>query len=189
PFCYAEIGVANRVRVLRDCRADRLAEFASVDWERALAWLTQTTGRELAAEQRAAVLVALSQRVSVLTGGPGTGKSTSVRSVVELARAKRKRVLLLAPTGRAAKRLSELAGHPAYTIHRHLRLRPGAQAAFNETQPLEADLVLVGDTDQLPSVGPGSVLADLIRSEAVPVIRLERIFRQAQASEIVQNAH
>src|SRR5581483_6574701 len=85
PFCYAEIGVANRVRVLRDCRADRLAEFASVDWERALAWLTQTTGRELAAEQRAAVLVALSQRVSVLTGGPGTGKSTSVRSVVELA--------------------------------------------------------------------------------------------------------
>ncbi len=216
PFRYAEIGVANRVRTLRDTRADRLAEFQTVDWDRAMTWLQETTGLELALEQRAAVVTALTQKVSVLTGGPGTGKSTTVRSVVELARAKKKRVLLLAPTGRAAKRLSELAHVAAQTIHRHLKLRPGAQAAFHESEPLESDLVvvdetsmldlslantlfkavapgthllLVGDTDQLPSVGPGSVLADLIRSEAVAVIRLERIFRQAQESQIVRNAH
>jgi len=216
PFRHAEVGVAHRVRLLRDARLDRLAEFATVDWDRALDWLRGETGLELAPEQRAAVVTALTQKVSILTGGPGTGKSTTVRSVVELARAKRKRVLLLAPTGRAAKRLAELAHAPAHTIHRFLKLRPGAQAAFNETQPLEADLVvidetsmldlilantlfkaiapgthvlLVGDTDQLPSVGPGSVLADLIKSEAVPVIRLERIFRQAESSQIVQNAH
>src|SRR6185295_5882947 len=95
PFRYAEVGVANRVCALRDSRQDRLSEFADVDWERALAWLRETTGLDLATEQRAAVVTALTQKLVVLTGGPGTGKSTTVRSIVELALARKKRVLLL----------------------------------------------------------------------------------------------
>ncbi|MDI3341462.1 MAG: AAA family ATPase [Sphaerobacter sp.] len=188
-----------------------------MDWDRAFAWLHTTLGMPpLAAQQAKAVRTALTERVTVLTGGPGTGKSTTLRAVVTLARAKRRRVILTAPTGRAAKRMAELTGREAKTIHRLLKLQPGGDAFFNEDNPLPADLVvvdeasmlditlcntllkaiepgthllLVGDVDQLPSVGPGNVLRDVIESGAVPVVRLTHVFRQAEQSAIVRNAH
>ena len=190
--------------------------FSDVDWDKALAWLRERTGAELAPEQEEAVRLALTARVAVLTGGPGCGKSFTVRSVVELARAKRAKVVLAAPTGRAAKRLAELTGHEAATVHRLLELRPGGDAAFDRDRPLDADLVvvdeasmldlmlanklvkaippgahllLVGDVDQLPSVGAGEVLRDLLAAGTMPAVRLTRIFRQAQQSGVVVNAH
>src|SRR6266511_3020623 len=199
-----------------DTIAERLAAFQTVDWTVALDWLGRTTGATLAPEQAAAVRLALTERVAVLTGGPGCGKSYTVRAIVTLARAKRAKVILAAPTGRAAKRLSELAGLEAATLHRLLQLRPGGEAAFDRDHPLDADLVvvdevsmldvllanklvkavapgahllLVGDVDQLPSVGPGEVLRDLLGSGAIPSVRLTRIFRQAQHSGVVTNAH
>jgi exodeoxyribonuclease V alpha subunit len=162
------------------------------------------------------VRLALTEQVAVLTGGPGCGKSYTVRAVVALARAKRAKILLAAPTGRAAKRLSELAGLEAATLHRLLQLRPGGDAAFDRDHPLDADLVvvdeasmldvllanklvkavppgahllLVGDVDQLPSVGAGEVLRDLLAAERLPRVRLTHVFRQAQQSGVVINAH
>ena len=160
--------------------------------------------------------MALTERVAVLTGGPGCGKSYTVRAIVALARAKRAKVVLAAPTGRAAKRLSELAGLEAATLHRLLQLRPGGDAAFDRDHPLDADLVVVdeasmldvllanklikaippgahllfvGDVDQLPSVGAGEVLRDLLAAERLPRVRLTHVFRQAQQSGVVTNAH
>lgn len=213
----AEIAVARRLVRLHGAHGDRLALFQSLDWEAAFGWLTGTRGIPPLSERQArAVETALTERVAVLTGGPGTGKSTTVRSIVTLAVAKRARVILTAPTGRAAKRMAEITGREAKTIHRLLKLQPGGTAAFNEENPLEADLVvvdeasmldialvnallkaipqgahllLVGDIDQLPSVGPGNVLRDIIDSEVVPVVRLEAIFRQAEESAIIRNAH
>ncbi|MCX2970966.1 MULTISPECIES: SF1B family DNA helicase RecD2 [Streptomyces] len=217
PFHRAETALAAQVRRLLHAREDRLAAFADVDWERALGWLARRTGADLAAEQRDAVRLALTRKVAVLTGGPGCGKSFTVRSVVELARAKGAKVLLAAPTGRAAKRLAELTGAPAATVHRLLELRPGGDAAYDRDRPLDADLLvvdeasmldlllanklvkavppgahllLVGDVDQLPSVGAGEVLRDLLAEGGpVPAVRLTRIFRQAQESGVVTNAH
>jgi exodeoxyribonuclease V alpha subunit len=221
PFHRAELSLAGQVRRLLRSepggREDRLAAFQGVDWERALAWLARRTGAELAPEQRDAVRLALTERVAVLTGGPGCGKSFTVRSVVELARAKGAKVVLAAPTGRAAKRLSELTGAEASTVHRLLELKPGGDAAYDRDRPLDADLVvvdeasmldlllanklvkavppgahllLVGDVDQLPSVGAGEVLRDLLAEGGpVPAVRLTRIFRQAQQSGVVTNAH
>ncbi len=220
PFHRAELSLAGQLRrLLRggDEAADRLAAFRDVDWDRALAWLAERTGAELAPEQRDAVRLALTERVAVLTGGPGCGKSFTVRSVVELARAKRARVVLAAPTGRAAKRLAELTGAEASTVHRLLELKPGGDAAYDRDRPLEADLVvvdeasmldlllanklvkavppgahllLVGDVDQLPSVGAGEVLRDVLAPGGpVPAVRLTQIFRQAQQSGVVTNAH
>ncbi len=217
PLGGSEIASARRLTRLIEADIDRLDVFQTVDWDVAFEWLKQARGTPpLEARQAEAVTTALTRRVTVLTGGPGTGKSTTVRSVVTLARAKRARVILAAPTGRAAKRLSELTEHSAKTIHRLLKLQPGGAAAFDETTPLDADLVvvdetsmldvylfntlvkaippgchllLVGDADQLPSVGPGNVLHDLIASEVVPVVRLEAVFRQAEQSAIVRNAH
>ena len=215
-FHRAEVSLAAGLRRLLDAPAGRLGSFRRVDWEVALRWLNRWTGATLAPEQAAAVRLALTERVAVLTGGPGCGKSFTVRSVVALARAKRAKVVLAAPTGRAAKRLSELAGLEAATLHRLLQLRPGGDAAFDRDHPLDADLVvvdevsmldvllanklvkavapgahllLVGDVDQLPSVGPGEVLRDLLGSGAIPSVRLTRIFRQAQHSGVVTNAH
>jgi exodeoxyribonuclease V alpha subunit len=216
PFHSAERALASALLRLHAARADRLAAFTSVDWDRALAWLRGRTGASLAAEQEAAVRLALTSRVAVLTGGPGCGKSFTVRSVVALARARGARVVLAAPTGRAAKRLAELTGHEAATIHRLLQLRPGGEPSFDASSPLDADLVvvdetsmvdvilanklvkavppgahllLVGDVDQLPSVGAGEVLRDLLGAGTLPVVRLTKIFRQAQESGIVANAH
>ncbi|WP_344259449.1 SF1B family DNA helicase RecD2 [Streptomyces sodiiphilus] len=217
PFHRAEQSLAGQLRRLLGAAEDRLAAFREVDWGRALSWLAGRTGAELAPEQEQAVRLALTERVAVLTGGPGCGKSFTVRSVVELARAKGATVVLAAPTGRAAKRLAELTGAEASTVHRLLELKPGGDAAYDRDRPLDADLVvvdeasmldlllanklvkavapgahllLVGDVDQLPSVGAGEVLRDLLAEGGpVPAVRLTRIFRQAQQSGVVTNAH
>ena len=216
PFFHAERSLAAALRRLLSPGADRLASFQSADWEKAFGWLRGRTGADLAPEQADAVKLALTGKVAVLTGGPGCGKSFTVRSVVELAHARNAKVVLAAPTGRAAKRLTELTGHDAATIHRLLQLRPGGEPAYDADNPLDADLIvvdetsmvdvilanklvkavppgahllLVGDVDQLPSVGAGEVLRDLIAAGTLPVVRLTKIFRQAQQSGIVINAH
>ncbi|MFD9939211.1 ATP-dependent RecD-like DNA helicase [Nonomuraea sp. NPDC059023] len=166
-------------------------------------------------DQRAAVTMALTSTLSILTGGPGCGKSHTIKALAATVRAMGGAVTLCAPTGKAAKRLSELAGLPAMTIHRVLAHEPDPDALFDET-PVRADLVvvdevsmldlglatrlaaalpsgthllLVGDSDQLPSVGPGSVLADLLAVEGIPRVRLTRVFRQAEGSAIIKAAH
>ncbi|MFF5722745.1 ATP-dependent RecD-like DNA helicase [[Kitasatospora] papulosa] len=217
PFHRAEISLAAQVQRLLRTPEDRMPGFQDVDWDKALGWLAGRTGATLAPEQEAAVRLALSRKVAVLTGGPGCGKSFTVRSVVELARARNAKVVLAAPTGRAAKRLSELTGAEASTVHRLLELKPGGDAAYDRERPLDADLVvvdeasmldlllanklvkavapgahllLVGDVDQLPSVGAGEVLRDLLAEGGpVPAVRLTTIFRQAQKSGVVTNAH
>ncbi|MFD7501098.1 ATP-dependent RecD-like DNA helicase [Streptomyces sp. NPDC059850] len=217
PFHRAEISLAGQVRRLLRTDEDRMPAFQGVDWDAALGWLAQRTGADLAPEQSQAVRLALTEKVAVLTGGPGCGKSFTVRSVVELARAKKAKVVLAAPTGRAAKRLAELTGAEASTVHRLLELKPGGDAAYDKDRPLDADLVVVdeasmldlllanklvkavppgahllfvGDVDQLPSVGAGEVLRDLLADGSpVPAVRLTRIFRQAQQSGVVTNAH
>ncbi|HEY0497381.1 MAG TPA: ATP-dependent RecD-like DNA helicase, partial [Kutzneria sp.] len=216
PFHRAEISLANQLARLLTSDVDRMSAFAAVDWAKALDWLRRSTGTELAPEQEQAVRLALTEKVAVLTGGPGCGKSFTVRSIVMLAKAKGAKVLLAAPTGRAAKRLAELTGVDAATVHRMLELRPGGDAAYDRDRPLDADLLvvdevsmldlllankllkavppgahvlLVGDVDQLPSVGAGEVLRDLLAAEPVPRVRLTRIFRQAQQSGVVTNAH
>jgi AAA domain/Helix-hairpin-helix containing domain len=195
PFHRAEAALAAGLLRLLGAPGDRLNVFQTVNWTVALDWLGRTTGVTLAPEQQAAVRLTLTQRVAVLTGGPGCGKSYTVRAVVALARAKHAKVVLAAPTGRAAKRLEELAGLQAATLHRLLQLRPGGDAAFDRDHPLDADLVvadeasmldlllanklvkaippgahllLVGDVDQLPSVGAGEVLRDLLAAESLP---------------------
>src|SRR5439155_10993562 len=117
-------------------------------WAKALAWLRTRTGAELAAEQEQAVRLALTSKVAVLTGGPGCGKSFTVKSIITLAAAKRAKIVLAAPTGRAAKRLTELSGYPATTVHRLLQLRPGGDPSFDRDNPLDADLVVVDFTDR-----------------------------------------
>jgi exodeoxyribonuclease V alpha subunit len=216
PFHRAEQSLAGSLLALLRNGHDRLKAFADVDWAKAEAWLRERTGAELAGEQRQAVRLALTHKVAVLTGGPGCGKSFTVRSIVLLARAKRAKVILAAPTGRAAKRLSELTGHEATTVHRLLQLRPGGEAAYDRDNPLDADLVVVdeasmldvllanrlvkavapgahllfvGDVDQLPSVGAGEVLKDLLAAPDIPRVRLTQVFRQAAESGVVVNAH
>jgi exodeoxyribonuclease V alpha subunit len=219
PFYRAEVGAANRLLALQAGRnQSRLADFQTVDWDRALAYLHQKDQISLAEQQLAAVKLAVTEPVSILTGGPGTGKTTTIRSILRLLTARRKTVLLAAPTGRAAKRLSETTGQEAKTLHRLLEVDPSEGFRFKRDQdnPLEADvlivdevsmidlilmnnllkavrpgthLLLVGDADQLPSVGAGNVLRDLIAAEVIPTVRLDVIFRQAQDSTIIQNAH
>jgi exodeoxyribonuclease V alpha subunit len=216
PFHRAEVALASGLLRLQHAKPDRLAGFADVDWDRALDWLRGRTGAELAGEQEHAVRLALTAKVAVLTGGPGCGKSFTVKSIITLAAAKKAKIVLAAPTGRAAKRLTELTGHPAATVHRLLQLRPGGEATFDRDNPIDADLLvvdeasmldlilanklvraiptgahllLVGDADQLPSVGAGEVLRDIIAAESVPSVRLTKIFRQAQQSGVVVNAH
>ena len=187
-----------------------------MDWGKALGWLHGRTGLDLAPGQQEAVKLALTSKVAVLTGGPGCGKSFTVRSIVELATAKNATVVLAAPTGRAARRLAELTGHDASTVHRLLELQPGGDPKYDRGNPLDADLVvvdeasmmdvilanklvkaipagahllMVGDVDQLPSVGAGEVLRDLLAAGTIPRVRLTQIFRQARQSGIVVNAH
>ena len=188
-----------------------------IDIEKALAWVEQQVGLSLAPAQRDAVALAARHKVLVITGGPGVGKTTIVNSILKILTAKRLNCLLCAPTGRAAKRMTETTGCGAKTIHRLLEFDPSGHAfKRNADHPLEADvvladevsmmdlplafslidavppdaaLILVGDVDQLPSVGPGSVLKDLIGSGVVPTVRLTEIFRQATASRIVHAAH
>lgn len=188
-----------------------------MDVESALPWVESRTGTVLSDSQRHAVITAIRSKITVITGGPGVGKTTIVNSILQLVRSRSASVALCAPTGRAAKRLSEATGLEAKTIHRLLEYDPGTRDFKRETiNPLEADLVvvdeasmidillmyhlikaipatcsliLVGDVDQLPSVGPGSVLADIIQSQTVEVVRLTEIFRQAASSRIILNSH
>ncbi len=209
----AEVAVAVGLRKL----AGALAEVVVVDADRALGRYESEAAITLAVQQADAVRRALHERVLVVTGGPGVGKTTIVRGIVSILMRQGLRVALAAPTGRAAKRLSEATGQPATTLHRLLEWRP-AEGAFGRSaaRPLETDLlvvdeasmldvrlaadlvsalgpgtrlVLVGDIDQLPSVGPGTILRDVIASGAIPTVRLTEIFRQAGQSLIVRNAH
>ncbi|MFE2315159.1 ATP-dependent RecD-like DNA helicase [Streptomyces sp. NPDC059441] len=217
PFHRAELSLSAQLLRLLRTTEDRMPGFRDVAWDKALTWLKGRTGAELAPGQEEAVRLALTKKVAVLTGGPGCGKSFAVRSIVELARAKRAKVVLAAPTGRAAKRLAELTGADASTVHRLLELRPGGDAAYDKDRPLDADLVVVdeasmldlllanklvkavppgahllfvGDVDQLPSVGAGEVLRDLLADQSpIPSVRLTQVFRQAQQSGVVTNAH
>ena len=244
PLYYAEVGSANGLRRLLMAPRSRLEDVfsAQTQWDALTAELEREFSLTYAPQQREAIRTALTQRMAVLTGGPGTGKTTTLRAVLELCVRHGKRVLLAAPTGRAAKRLAESTGQEARTIHRMLEVKRGGDGAHafarNDTYPLDADLLiideasmldmlllnhlvkalpagmhllLVGDVDQLPSVGAGNVLRDVIgaieemaalpappdnspllahpaRSRAA-VVRLDTIFRQEAGSYIISNAH
>lgn len=209
----AEEIIAARIKMLSSAPSN----YPPIDFEKAIEWCQQKTGKELAPSQREALKQALHSRALIITGGPGVGKTTLVNAVLLILRAKNVRCLLCAPTGRAAKRLSETTGMDAKTIHRLLEVNPATRTfKFNESNPLECDLLvvdessmidlplmsqvlralppsagllLVGDIDQLPSVGPGTVLKSLIESGILPVVRLTEVFRQAAHSKIIKTAH
>ncbi|GGF92196.1 MULTISPECIES: SF1B family DNA helicase RecD2 [Cysteiniphilum] len=210
---YAEVGVAKHINRLLD--AER--PWRDINIPEALKWVETVTHLKLSASQKDAVGMAVNSKVVCITGGPGVGKTTVVNSIIRIIRAKKASVSLCAPTGRAAKRLSESTGLEAKTIHRLLEFNP-KEGGFNhnDENPLQTDflvideasmvdvtlmnsllkalpdragVLIVGDIDQLPSVGPGKVLADIIASEKVPTARLTEIFRQAASSQIIINAH
>ena len=211
PFFFSEMGTAKRLdAVLHGMRSFRIQP------EGLLERIGKKTGMQYDDIQQQAILAAVRNKVLVLTGGPGTGKTTTTLGIIAAYREAGARIILAAPTGRAAKRLSETTGMEAKTIHRLLEVRPPNGYQRNEENPLEGDvlivdecsmidivlmynllkavpddmtLILVGDVDQLPSVGAGNVLSDIIASGCIPVVKLERIFRQAQGSRIIMNAH
>ena len=211
PFYYAEIGTANNLKGLMNCMGKKAAPI-----QPNMEAITLQTGIEYDEVQVAAIRQAVNSKVMVLTGGPGTGKTTTTQGIIAALKTMGYSILLAAPTGRAAKRMSEATGMEAKTIHRLLEYNPADGYKRNDENPLEGDvlivdecsmidillmnnlvkalpetmhLILVGDIDQLPSVGAGNVLRDIIDSERVPVVRLTRIFRQAQTSRIVMSAH
>lgn len=218
PFFHAERGVAERLAELLRAPSQLAPFFREANWARVFDFLAEKREINLTERQRAAVQMALTSKVSVLTGGPGTGKTVSLRTVILALQQRGEKFLLASPTGRAAKRLSEATGAEATTIHRLLEYSPvgGAHFKRNAEHPLDAAMVvldevsmldvllanhllkaipphahllLVGDADQLPSVGPGRVLRDVLDSLAVPSIHLDTIFRQAEGSGIIANAH
>jgi exodeoxyribonuclease V alpha subunit len=180
----AEQAIAEHLRVLAAGRPP----WPGIDAAKAVPWVEARTGLTLAESQLAAVRLALRSKVLVITGGPGVGKTTLVNSILRILTAKGVEVALCAPTGRAAKRLSESTGLEAQTIHRLLETDPKTGGfKRDETHPLACDLLV--DVDQLPSVEPDQVLADVIVSGAVPVVRLTEVFRQAARSRVIVNAH
>ena len=209
----AERAVAERLLTLTRGKLP----WASIDPDKAIPWIERRTGLRLAESQKAAVAIALGSKVLVITGGPGVGKTTIVNAILRILAAKDVKLLLCAPTGRAAKRMNEATGFEAKTIHRLLEVDPKGGGFRRDTEnPLDCDLLVidetsmvdvllmhallkavpdkaallvVGDVDQLPSVGPGQVLADMIASAAVPVVRLTEVFRQAAKSQVTVNAH
>jgi exodeoxyribonuclease V alpha subunit len=209
----AEDGIATKIKRL----ASAGVTYPMIDFEKAVTWVEEQTGKTLAPSQREALKTVLTSRAAIITGGPGVGKTTLVNSILLILRAKKVECLLCAPTGRAAKRLTETTGLEAKTIHRLLEVDP-ATGRFqrNEDKPLDCDLlivdetsmvdvllmyallralpktsalIMVGDVDQLPSVGAGNALRDLIDSGVVPVVRLTEVFRQAASSNIITSAH
>ena len=214
PFYYAEIGAAKRLRMIISAEAEE--NIFTKDQMVDLGRIQKTLGISYDDVQAEAIHRAANSKVMVLTGGPGTGKTTTTQGIIQAFLDKGLSILLAAPTGRAANRMSEATGREAKTIHRLLEFKPPEGYKRNEENPLEGDvllvdecsmidimlmnsllkavpanmrLVLIGDVDQLPSVGAGNVLRDIIDSEAVPVVRLTKIFRQAQQSRIITNAH
>jgi exodeoxyribonuclease V alpha subunit len=216
PFYYSEVGAADKIRTLLEIQLKPVP----IDPEILLKEFSATNKITLAPKQKEAVIDALNYGMMVITGGPGTGKTTIIKAIIRLFLTARMPVLLAAPTGRAAKRLAETTGQEAKTIHRLLgygnESKNGGKFQRNEKEPLTAEaliidefsmvdlplfyhllkavtpgtrLIMVGDVDQLPSVGPGSVLRDLIQSQVIPTVRLDVIFRQAEESLIVANAH
>ncbi|MDE7421444.1 MAG: ATP-dependent RecD-like DNA helicase [Muribaculaceae bacterium] len=211
PFYYAESGSAKRLTSLL---TNDIAENIAAEPE--TAYGMPKTGIVYDEVQQSAINKAMESKIMVLTGGPGTGKTTTTQGIIEAFKSRGKRILLVAPTGRAAKRMTEATGMEAKTIHRLLEYNPMDGYKINDENPLEGDvlivdecsmidimlfynlmkaipvnmrMILVGDIDQLPSVGAGNVLRDIIDSRQIPVVRLTRIFRQAQSSRIVMNAH
>ena len=213
PLQRAEVGTAASIeRILEGS-----TPWGTIDVSKAIPWVAEKTGLTLSASQQEAVHLALTSKAVVITGGPGVGKTTLVNSILLIIQAKHLRVTLCAPTGRAAKRLSESTGLEAKTIHRLLEFDPKSYGfKRGKDNPLDTDLLvidessmvdivlmnkllsavpsraalmIVGDVDQLPSVGPGAVLADIIDSGVVPTVRLTEIFRQAASSRIIVNAH
>ena len=213
PFHVAETGISQRLRRLKESPSN----IRPIYPEKAIEWVQQKLNIELAEKQKEAVLLAANSKVLIITGGPGTGKTTIITAILKIFQQLKLRILLAAPTGRAAKRMSEATGWESKTIHRLLEFSP-QKGGFKKDQdnPLEADvvvideasmmdtlltyhllkaipsqahLILVGDVDQLPSVGPGNVLRDIIDSCIFTVVRLTEIFRQAQTSMIIVNAH
>lgn len=213
PFYYAENGSAKRLQTLL---SDTSLFNSYVAAEPEAEYGSKNGGIVYDEVQQEAIQKALDSKVMVLTGGPGTGKTTTTQGIIAAFKARHMSILLAAPTGRAAKRMTEATGMEAKTIHRLLEYNPMDGYKRNEENPLEGDalivdecsmidillfynlmkaipsnmrLILVGDIDQLPSVGAGNVLRDIIDSQQIPVVRLTRIFRQAQSSRIVMNAH
>jgi exodeoxyribonuclease V alpha subunit len=213
PLHIAEVNVARRLETL----INSPRQLIPIDVEKAIQWVQRAIGMDLAEMQKEAIRKVVASKVLVLTGGPGTGKTTLLNCIIRILERKGQRILLASPTGRAARRLAEVTGREARTIHRLLEYSP-SEGGFkrNEENPLEADLViideasmvdillmnhllkavptaatllLVGDVDQLPSVGPGNMLRDVIASGVVETVRLTEVFRQAQESMIVVNAH
>ena len=210
---HAEAGIARRIAAL----ADQPSAFPAIDLDSAVPWYEARAGRQLSTTQRDALARLMRSRVFIITGGPGVGKTTLLDAVLSILRAKKVRCRLCAPTGRAAQRLSEATGLEARTIHRLLEFGPGGKGFLRNEQnlldgdllvvdecsmvdvplmhsllralPPAASLLLVGDVDQLPSVGPGLVLRHLIESRRVPTARLTEVFRQAAESRIITNAH
>ncbi len=215
PFYHSEVGASRQLRRLLDHPTSRLTRLQQTIVP-SLQALRQQSRIQLTAQQEQAVTAAVIHKVTILTGGPGTGKTTTLRTLLDLLDRHGHTTALASPTGRAAKRLSEATGRPAKTLHRLLEFKPGEGFGRNEQNPVEADMIvidetsmldlilansllkaisldshllLVGDVDQLPSVGAGDVLRDLIDSGMTAVIRLETIFRQAADSLIIRNAH